>query len=379
VRLNPDIPPKLEEIINKCLEKYRNLRYQHAADIRADLQRLKRDTESARMVVATDGATTRLPMRWNVTLSVALTLVVLIVGGYFYLHHPPKLTEKDTIVLADFTNTTGDSVLDDTLKQGLAVQLAQSPLLNILSDQQIRSVLTEMTRSPDEHLSPTIAREICERSGSKAYITGSIANLGPQYVIGLNAVNCATGDVLARAQVEAAGKQQVLAAVGNAAANLRNNLGESLNSIEKFDVPLAQATTSSLEALKAYSLGLAQLSKLDLDSAVILFERALEVDPQFASAYAALGRAHQLRGDARLTEDAVHKAYALRQCASEREKFDLTAVYYQFATGQTDLAIQTCQVWKRTYPRDFVPHRILGYEYATPGRWQELGGRIRRG
>jgi serine/threonine protein kinase/Flp pilus assembly protein TadD len=371
-RLNPGLPPKLGEIINKALEKDRNLRYQHASDIRTDLQRLKRDTESARIPEAASPEGYRhLGTLWKMIIPVALVAVVLSGGGYFYLHRTSKLTDKDTIVLADFTNTTGDSVFDDTLKQGLAVQLAQSPLLNILSDRQVSSILTEMTRPPDEHLTPSIAREVCERSGSKAYITGSIVNLGGQYVIGLNAVHCSTGDVLARAQIEAASKQQVLGAVGDAAANLRSKLGESLNSVQKFDVPLAQATTSSLEALKAYSLGVAAYSKGDLANAIPLLQHAIELDPEFASAYAALGRIYQLRGESGLTEASIRKAYALRTRASEREKLDLTAVYYQFATGQIDRAIQTCQLWKQTYPQDFVPHRILGFEYATLGQWEE--------
>jgi tetratricopeptide (TPR) repeat protein len=226
------------------------------------------------------------------------------------------------------------------------VQLGQSPLLNILPEQRVRSVLKEMTRSPDAAVSASVAQEVCQRTESKAYIAGSIGNLADRYVIELNAIQCTTGDALAREQTEAVGKPQVLAALGSAAARLRNVLGESLSSVQRFDVPLAQATTSSLDALKAYSLGLAQYSTGDADSALPLLQHAIELDPEFASAHAALGRVHQVRGEAILAEDAIRRAYALRNRASEREKFDLTAVYHQFATGDVDQAIQSCKLWK---------------------------------
>jgi eukaryotic-like serine/threonine-protein kinase len=424
VRLNEEVPADLEHIINRAIEKDRSLRYQHASDMRAELQRLKRDTESGRSAVVPttedlppetpSSATTRqssanqkasslpvqsLPVAADVqsvpaasnavilsgvrgarnlssalitAVSALLVVAALIASGvYWRSHRAPKLTDKDTVVLADFSNSTGDPIFDDTLKQGLAVQLGQSPLLNILPEQRVRSVLKEMTRSPDEAVSASVAQEVCQRTGSKAYIAGSIGNLADHYVIGLNAIQCTTGDALAREQTEAVGKPQVLAALGSAAARLRNVLGESLSSVQRFDVPLAQATTSSLDALKSYSLGLAQYSTGDPDSALPLLQHAIELDPEFASAHAALGRVHQVRGEAILAEDAIRRAYALRNRASEREKFDLTAVYHQFATGDIDQAIQSCQLWKQTYPRDFVPHRILGFEYATLGRWEE--------
>jgi len=253
----------------------------------------------------------------------------------------------------------------------MAVQLEQSPFLSLVSEERIQQALRLMGKPADTRLTPEVAREICERTASTAILDGSIASLGSQYVLGLRAKDCRTGKVLAEEQVQAARKEDVLNALGQVASKFRTRVGESLTTVEKNSTPLAEATTPSLEALKAFSVGLNQLSKGDSDSPIPLFQHALELDPEFASAYAALGRAHQLRGEALLAEEAIRKAYSLRNRASEREKFDLTAVYYQFATGQIDRAIQTCQLWKQTYPRDFVPHRILGYEYATLGRWEE--------
>ncbi len=255
VRLNPDLPADLERITNKCLEKDRNLRYQHASDIRTDLQRLKRDTESARVQVASAEAPSRLGMLWKVIIPVALVAVVLAVVSYLYLHRPPKLTEKDTIVLADFSNSTGDAIFDDTLKTALNVSLRQSPFLNVLSDSEVAKTLQLMTRPASTKLTPEVARELCLRAGSKAYIAGSISSLGSQYVLGLKAVNCQSGDVLVQEQVTASAKEKVLDALGETAAKMRTELGESLATVQKFDVPLAEATTASLEALKAYSLG----------------------------------------------------------------------------------------------------------------------------
>ena len=306
-------------------------------------------------------------------LAFALVLVLLATGGYVYLHNhnTPKLTEKDTIVLADFTNATKDSVFDGTMKTALEVSLGQSPYLNVLSEGKVRETLKLMAKAPDIPITNVIGREICLRDGAKAMVGGSIAALGSRYVITLKAVNAVTEDTMAEELVEADSKEQVLTALGKAGTALRGKLGESLTSITKFDTPLEQATTPSLDALKAYSFGLAQYSKGDPASAIPLFRHAIELDPEFASADAALGRAHQVRGEAILAEEAIRKAYALRNRASEREKLDLTAVYHQFATGEIDQAIQSCQLWKQTYPRDFVPHRILGFEYATLGRWEE--------
>jgi serine/threonine protein kinase/Flp pilus assembly protein TadD len=370
-RVNPDVPPELQRIISKALEKERDLRYQSAADLRADLKRLRRDSESGISKATEPGVPRRRGSRLMFAL-VATTLGVILAIALFRFTgiNNPKLTQKDTLVLADFTNSTDDSVFDDTLKQGLAVQLAQSPLLNILSDQQVRSVLTEMTRPPDQRLTATVAREVCERSGSKAYITGSIANLGGQYVIGLNAVNCRTGDVLARAQIEAASKQQVLGAVGDAAANLRSKLGESLSSIQKFDVPLAQATTSSLEALKAYSFAHSKYAQGDQAGAVPLFQHAIELDPDFAMAYADLGRSYQVLNKYDLMDAALKKAFALRNRVSERENLSISTAYHLFVTQDVDKTIEVSELWERTYPKDELPHRILGLENMGLGHWE---------
>ena len=381
-KANPKLPATLEEIITRALEKDRRLRYQSAADIRADLQRLKVLAESNRLTTSAKTAASARSYFWRRILpfvgAVALTGAVCV--SYIYFRHPsaPKLTEKDTVVLADFANSTGDPVFDDTLKQGLAVQLAQSPLLNILPDQKVRSALAEMTRPADEPLSSNVAREVCERAGSKAYIAGSVANLGGQFVIGLNAINCTTGDVLAREQIEVTGKQQVLGALGAAAAKLRNELGESLSSVQKFDVPLAQATTSSLEALKSYSFGLSKYANGDQAGAVPLFQRAIELDPEFAMAYANLGRAYEVVGEGQLMDEALRKAFTLRNRASQRENYDISTVYYQFITHETDQTIQVCELWAQTYPRDFTPHRILGYENATLGRWERSAQEFRK-
>src|ERR1022692_2729891 len=235
VRLNPDLPADLELITKKCLEKDRNLRYQHASDIRTDLQRLKRDTESARVQATSAGETVYRGRRWKTIIGVALAAVVLAVGGYLYLHRTPKLTERDTIVLADFANTTGDPVFDDTLKTALMVSLRQSPFLNVLSDTEVAKTLQLMTHSTGTKLTPDLARELCQRAGSKAYLAGSIASLGSEYVLGLKAVNCQSGDPLAEEQVTAASKEKVLDALGEAASKLRGELGESLATVQKFD------------------------------------------------------------------------------------------------------------------------------------------------
>jgi eukaryotic-like serine/threonine-protein kinase len=332
-------------------------------------------------VLASVSAATRARVRpyWWATIAGAAAVVIgLAVGGWlFYSRKAHVLTEQDTIVLADFANSTGDPVFDDALTEGLAIQLAQSPFLNLLPEKSVRAALQEMTRSPDEVLKPAVALEVCERTGSKAYITGSIANLGGHYLIGLRAVNCSSGDVLAREQTLAEDKQRVMPALGQVAGRLRDKLGESLASIQRFDVPLAQATTPSLEALKAYSLGLSKYGSGDLTGAIPLFQRAIDLDSEFAMAYANLGRAHQVLGHDKLMEDALRKAFSAREHTSEREKFDISAVYYQFISHQPEETIQTCELWRLTYSRDFTPHRILGYEYAVLGKWQQSAEEFR--
>ena len=371
VRLNPDVPPKLEEIINKCLEKDRNLRYQHASEIRTDLQRLKRDTESAQIPASRAGATTHLRMHCKVTLSVALAVVALVVGGYFYLHRPPKLTEKDTIVLADFANTTGDGVFDDTLKTALSVALSQSPFLNVLSENKVAASLKLMTRPPDTKLTPDIARELCQRTHSNAYITGSIGSLGSEYVLGLKAVNCQNGDVLAQVQSTAAAKENVLEALGELASKLRGALGESLTTVQKFDVPLAEATTPSLEALQAYSLGEKAHREKSIDAAIPHHLHALELDPNFAMGYEEVGNDYVTLGEVGRGSEYFMKAFQLREHASEREKLAIAAGYYANVTGELNKAAQTYQEEIEAYPRDYRAHLDLGNQYLALGQWEK--------
>src|SRR6202162_4153184 len=314
VRLNTEIPAELERVINKAVEKSPDLRYKHTADLRSDLQRLKRDTESGYTAFGTieaglKPATTSTRSRW-MAIAAAVVVVGLSVGGWLYFApRAHALTEKDTIVLADFTNTPGDSVFDDTLKQALAVDLGQSPFLNILSEDKVHQTLQQMTRPAGERLTPDLAREVCQRAGSKAYLAGSIAALGTQYVIGLEALNCASGDVLAREQVTAAGKEQVLPMLGQAAAKLRSEVGESLGSVQKFDVPLEQATTNSLEALKNLALGAKTLGERGAAEAIPFYKRAIELDPNFAVAYASLGGSYHNLGEPSLAAERKRKAY----------------------------------------------------------------------
>jgi serine/threonine protein kinase/tetratricopeptide (TPR) repeat protein len=379
IRLNPDLPPKLEEIINKCLDKDRNLRYQHASELRTDLQRLKRDTESALIPAGSrDEGSTRLRMYWKVMLSVALAAAVLAAGGYFYLHRPPKLTEKDTIVLADFANSTGDAVFDGTLKTALNITLRQSPFLNVLSDSEVANTLQRMTRPADAKLTPELARELCLRASSKAYLAGSIGSLGSEYVLGLKAVNCQSGDTLAEEQMTAASKEKVLDALGGAASKLRTELGESLTSVQKFDVPLEQATTSSLEALKSYSLGQNAFHKKDTAAALPYDQRSIELDPNFAMGYRAVGLDYAGLGQEGRAGEYFTKAFQLREHASEREKLEISSAYYRHVTGELDKAAQVFQEEIESYPRAAVGYIGLGIVSAQQGQYEKAVDIVRQ-
>jgi serine/threonine protein kinase/tetratricopeptide (TPR) repeat protein len=377
VRLNPDLPPKLEEVINKSLEKDWKLRYQNAADIRTDLQRLKRDSDSRRAADTTppvelkrDAKTTR--FRWMAASCAAVVVVGLALGGWlFFSPKAHALTDKDTIVLADFANTTGDEVFDDTLKQALAVGLGQSPFLNILSEDKIRQTLREMTRSPNERLTQDLAREVCQRAGSKAYLAGSIVTLGTQYVIGLEALNCASGDVLAREQVTAGGKEQVLPALGQAASKLRNEVGESLSSVQKFDVPLEQATTNSLEALKAFTLSEKAFNEKGDADAIPFVKRAIELDPNFALAYDYLAGHYFNSNQPNLGATYTKKAFDLRERVTEREKLIITADYYSSVTGELEKADQAYEMYTRIYPREPGPYILLGSDSMGLGQYEK--------
>jgi len=392
VRLNPEIPAELEHVINRALEKDRELRYQHASDMRAELQRLKRDTDTGKLaaagsetVVAEQDAGSQVVSQqltgdpaagkklWKILILAAVVVIAALVAGglYFRSSHAAPLTEKDTIVLADFTNTTGDEVFDGTLKQALAVDLGQSPLLNILSEDKVRQTLQEMTRSPGERLTQDLAREVCQRAGSKAYVAGSIAALGAQYVIGLEALNCASGDVLVREQMTAAGKEQVLPSLGHSAAKLRNEVGESLSSVQKFDVPLEQATTNSLGALKAYTLGVKTRREKGEAEAIPFFKRAIELDPNFASSYAFLAVDYINLNQPHLGADYLKKAFDLRDRVTEPEKFRITWLYYQNVTGELEKANQTAELWIQVYPRDYFPYIFLGVDYMVLGQYEK--------
>ncbi|HYK20802.1 MAG TPA: serine/threonine-protein kinase [Pyrinomonadaceae bacterium] len=413
-----DVPGELERIVEKALTKEREERYQLAKDLGVDLKRLRQRLEveaalersitpeakasraSARLTTGsqepvtaeqTKGAPAQIAQtgaarstsnaaslaglikrhRLAAALSLAVLLVAAVGAMFLYTHRAQALTEKDTILLADFVNTTGDPVFDGTLKQALAVQLDQSPFLNILSQERVREALRYMGRSPDERVTQDMAREICVRQGIKAFLVGTISSLGSDYVISLEAVNAQTGDAIAREQAEAQGKEQVLRSLGVAASKLREKLGESLSSIQKFDAPIEQATTSSLEALKAFALGDEQRAKGHELDAILFYKRAVELDPNFALAYARLAVAYSNAGQPELADEYAQKAFELRDRVSERERLYLSQHYYNFVTGEVEKWIEVLELYHQTYPRDNAPPNNLAVACNLTGRYDK--------
>ena len=377
LRLNPNLPTQLEDIINKALEKDRNLRYQSASEMRADLQRVKRDSESWHNAKGSSDAATQQKApaarvsHWKIATPMLL-VALLVAGGIYYRSRDQSrhLTDKDTIVLADFANSTGDSVFDDTLKTALNVSLRQSPFLNVLTDSEVAKTLRQMTRPVSTKLTPDVALELCQRSGSRAYIASSIGNLGSEYVVGLKAVNCQNGDMLAENQVTAAAKEKVLDALGEGASKLRTELGESLATVHRFDLPLEQATTSSLEALKAYSVGEIALREKGPAAALPYHRHAIELDPNFVLGYAALGRDYGNLGELERASEYSTEAFHLREHTSERERLAITSAYYVL-NGEPDKAAQVTQEWLESYPRDSAAYDILGFAYLEQGQYEK--------
>ncbi len=370
-RLNPDVSPELERILEKCLAKDRDLRYQHASDILTDLRRLERGAVSA---AAAKEAPVR-SKRWMVIVPAVAALSAAIVAGAMYVARPartPALTNRDTIVLADFTNETGDPVFDGMLRQGLSVQLGQSPFLSLVSDQRIRQGLGLMGQAADATLTPELARDLCERNGSAAVVEGSIATLGTQYVLGLRAKRCTTGDVIHEEQAQARAKEEVLDVLSRLASSFRTRIGESLGSVGRHSTPLADATTRSLEALKAYTTAVTLRNSAGSVAAVPLFRRALEIDPGFAVAHANLGIIYSGLGESVLSRESTIRAYQLRDRASDAERFSITAMYDRQVTGNLERLQQTYASWVQTYPRDPIPHGLWGGFYSHGSGKYEL-------
>jgi tetratricopeptide (TPR) repeat protein len=375
VRLNPDVPAELERVIDKCLEKDRNLRYQHASDIRTDLQRLKRDTESGRVTASAEPAVTT-ASRWKLVSAAAL--LVLSVAGYLYFHRAPKFTDKDTVVLADFVNRTGDPVFDDTLRQGLAVQLAQSPFLRVTSDERIHGVLRLMERPGTVQLTPEVAEEVCVRTGSTAVLEGSIATLGSQYVLGLRAKACRSGDILAEEQTQAASKEDVLGALTRIASTIRTRLGESLSTVEQHSTPLAEATTSSLDALQAYSAAWTVHFTKGPREAIPLVQRAIGIDPDFAMAHAFAGRLYGDIGETVRSRTSMTRAFELRGRATDQERLFIMMNYQRQVAGNLEKAHEAATLWTQAYPRDVRPHGLLSLMDQELGKYQASIGEAQK-
>jgi len=367
--LNTDLPGELGRIIDKALSKDRALRYQTAAELRDDLKHLKMDSVESAVHVS------QARNRWPLKLATATVLLVAIsFVGYFHFRRRPSsaLTAQDTLVLADFNNTTGETIFDGTLKQALRAQLEQSPFINVLSDEKARQALGYMGRSQDTKLTPDVVREVCLRIGGKVYVGGSISGLGNHYVVLLQAVNCQTGEAVGTEEAEAESHEKVLRALGDATTKLRVRLGESLATIQKYDTPVEEATTPSLDALHAYSLGVAVGNSEGLSRAIPFLKRAIELDRNFAMAYAVLGISYTLTSsDPSPGTAALTKAYELRDLVSQQEKFYIESHYYQFVTGQAEKEIEVNRLWQQTFPRNSNTYDNLGLLYQNLGQYEQ--------
>jgi len=372
-KINPTLLAGLDPVIGKALEKERELRYQSAVEIRSDLGRLKRDSQSGTISVATRSTQIKPAKRWPWAAGAVAALLAAMSAGYLFLHEPAaKLAAKDTVILAEFTNSTGDSVFDGTLRQGLSAELEQSPFLNLISDSRIAQTLTLMNQPAQAKLTHALTREVCQRTGGAASIEGSISSLATQYVLSLKAINCGTGDVLSDEQVTANGKEQVLKALADAAAKLRAKLGESLASVQKYDALPEEVTTPSLAALQAYTLGMRAYDVTnDFAAAVQLFQRAVSLDPNFAMAYLRLGQCYQPLSELARAAESTRKAYQLREGTSEREKMQISSFYELIVAGNLEAARASYELYAQTYPRDEEPQNYLWFTYLAEGDYQQ--------
>src|SRR6266480_2545481 len=378
-QVNPDLSPELGRIVNKALEKDRKLRYQSAADIHTDLQRLKRDTESARLPTTANPATTgRFGKHWKViVLAVAATVVALCAGGsYFYFHRTSKLTDKHTIVLADFTNTTGDPAFDGTVKDAVAVQLERSPMLQMVPENDVMEALKKLGQPADAKLTNDLAKQVCRRAGANALVGGSLARGQKGFAITASAMNCDTGSYIAKAQLQAGNEEQVLGTIWKAAADLRRGMGEPPQSIQYKDIG-TEASTSSMEAFRAFEKGSELHNQRDNAGSIPFFKQDIELDPNFATAYAALGHGYISMGATDLRNEAFRKAFALRDRTSGSERLWIETSYYGSVTGEMFKEIDSLKRWEKLKPVDFPPHNLLGLAYGQLGDHQNAERELR--
>jgi tetratricopeptide (TPR) repeat protein len=381
--VRPNLPTEFDHLIAKALEKDRDVRYQTVADLRSDLKRLKRSSEAVTIAPAPSPA---LPppaaqsrrLGWGALAAGAAIAAAAIAGVFVYSsNRTGAFAERDTVVLADFANSTGEPVFDDTLKAALEVQLRQSPFLSVLPEQRLHGTLRLMGRKPDEKVTPAIARDICERTASTAMIAGAISQLGQSYVISLDTSNCKTGETIEKQQVQAASKDEVLKALGSAADKLRRGLGESLASIDRYDARIQEATTPSLDALKAYSQGLATRRRQGDLASIPFFRQAIELDPEFALAHARLGTVYGNMGERAKSREHTTKAYSLKDRVSEPERLYITARYHQTVEDEPQKTIDTYLIWTQTYPKDFVPHSNVAGLYSNRGEYDKAAEEYR--